>query len=190
MLWMKDEEKIQGSSKGSKWVKFDTRAQYPNMEVKLYMEYKEIRKKGLKVKGLWFWLCAKLADSYRVGARDQFSIFRQFILGLQKVPSKKYEVSHQHIPKGARRLSIQLYSTYIETYAKKQPKESNLDQWTLRQLANMDQTPLSFSFCDGETYTDTGEQSVWVQGGGSGLDKHQCTVQLTLFSDGEQCVKP
>ena len=54
----------------------------------------------------------------------------------------------------------------------------------------MDQTPLPFSFCDGETYTDTGEQSVWVRGSGSGLDKRQCTVQLTLFADGEQRVKP
>ena len=54
----------------------------------------------------------------------------------------------------------------------------------------MDQTPLPFTFCDGQTYTDTGEQSVWVRGGGSGLDKCQCTVQLTLFADGEQRVKP
>ena len=56
--------------------------------------------------------------------------------------------------------------------------------------ANMDQTPLPFSFCDGETYADTGEQSVWVRGGGSGLEKRQCTVQLTLFADGEPRVKP
>ena len=35
-----------------------------------------------------------------------------------------------------------------------------------------------------------GECSVWVRGGASGLDKRQCTVQLTLFGDGEPRVKP
>ena len=37
------------------------------------------------------------------------------------------------------------------------------------QVANVDQTPLSFCFTDGPTYTDTGDKTVWVQGGGSGL---------------------
>ena len=64
-----------------------------------------------------------------------------------------------------------------------------LGQWTPHQVANMDQTPLPFSFCDGETYADR-EQSVWVRGGGTGLEMRQCTVQLTLFADGEPHVKP
>lgn len=54
----------------------------------------------------------------------------------------------------------------------------------------MDQTPLPFTFCDGETYADTGEKTVWVQGGQLGLEKHQCTAQLTIFSDGVPRVKP
>ena len=35
-----------------------------------------------------------------------------------------------------------------------------------------------------------GEKSVWIHGGASGLDKRQCTVQLTLFADGVPRVKP
>ena len=31
---------------------------------------------------------------------------------------------------------------------------------------------------------------LWVRGGGSRLDKRQCTVQITLFADGERRVKP
>ena len=45
----------------------------------------------------------------------------------------------------------------------------------------MDQTPLPFMFSDVPTYTDKGETSVWVMGGSSGLDKRQCTVQLTFL---------
>ena len=54
----------------------------------------------------------------------------------------------------------------------------------------MDQTPLPFTFSDGETYADKGDRSVWVRGGASGLAKQQCTVQLTIFADGETRVKP
>lgn len=38
--------------------------------------------------------------------------------------------------------------------------------------------------------TPVGASSIWVCGGASGLDKRQCTVQLTIFSDGEPRVKP
>ena len=52
-------------------------------------------------------------------------------------------------------------------------------------MANVDQTPLPFTFTNGPTYETKGVKSVWVQGGSSGLDnEHQCTVQLTLFADG------
>ena len=48
----KQQQRIQAS-------KFDRRALHPEMEAKLYMEYKELRRKGLKVKGWWFRLRAK-----------------------------------------------------------------------------------------------------------------------------------
>ena len=50
--------------------------------------------------------------------------------------------------------------------------------------------PLPFCFTDGQTYADTGDKTVWVRGGASGLDKRQCTVQLTVFADGEPRVRP
>lgn len=64
-----------------------------------------------------------------------------------------------------------------------------LGKFELKQIANVDQTPLPFTFTDGTTYEDTGASSVWVRGGASGLDKRQCTVQLTIFADGEPRVK-
>ena len=54
----------------------------------------------------------------------------------------------------------------------------------------MDQTPLQFCFSDGPTYADKGDKTVWVRGGASGLEKRQCTVQLTIFADGEARIKP
>ena len=89
-----------------------------------------------------------------------------------------------------KRSAVQHFHRNIRRKAAEGEQVGPLGQWALHQIANMDQTPLPFSFRDGETYTDTGEQSVWVRGGGSGLDKRHCTVQLTLFADGERRVKP
>ena len=65
-----------------------------------------------------------------------------------------------------------------------------LGKYSLDRTANVDQTRLPFCFTDGPTYEDTGSSTVWVLSGASGLEKWQCTVQLTLFSDGEPRVKP
>ena len=35
-----------------------------------------------------------------------------------------------------------------------------------------------------------GGKTVWHRGAASGLDKHQCTVQLTIFTDGEARIPP
>ena len=47
--WIDNEEHIEESKKGSRRAKFTRSAQYPEMEEKLHVEYKELRKKGLKV---------------------------------------------------------------------------------------------------------------------------------------------
>ncbi len=89
-----------------------------------------------------------------------------------------------------KRSAVQGFHLNIRRTALEGQSVSSLGQWTTRNIANMDQTPLPFTFTDGETYADTGERSVWVHGGQSGLDKRQCTVQLTTFADGEPGVKP
>ena len=54
----------------------------------------------------------------------------------------------------------------------------------------MDQTPLPFVLGGWKMYEFKGASLVWVQGGQSGLDKRQCTVQLTIVANGEPRVKP
>lgn len=65
-----------------------------------------------------------------------------------------------------------------------------LGRWSASTIGNMNRTPLPFIFSSGETYADTGERYMWVCGNASGLDKQQCTVQLTLFADSEPRVTP
>ena len=60
----------------------------------------------------------------------------------------------------------------------------------MKDIVNMDQTPLPFVMHDGKTYADEGSSEVWCATHGSGLDKKQCSVQLTIFANGKRRVKP
>ena len=55
-------------------------------------------------------------------------------------------------------------------------------------IANVDQTPLPFTFKD--MMRRVLKLSGSVEHNQSGLDKRQCTVQLTIFTNGEPHVKP
>lgn len=85
---------------------------------------------------------------------------------------------------------IQQFHRDIRQKAQSGDQVGPLGKWTLKQVANVDQTPLRFTFTAGSTFADTGNKTVWVRGGASGLDKRQCTAQLTVFADGEPRVKP
>ena len=52
-----------------------------------------------------------------------------------------------------------------------------------KDIVNMDQTPLPIVLDNRKTYADKGSSGVWCVSG-SGLDKWQCSVQLTIFADG------
>ena len=59
LRWISSEKTIRKSAKGSKHAKKRRPAKYPAMEEKLVSEYRELRKKGIKVKGWWFKLRSK-----------------------------------------------------------------------------------------------------------------------------------
>ena len=48
----------------------------------------------------------------------------------------------------------------------------------------MDQTSLPFVMGDNRTYEKTDVDEVWIASDQAGLEKRQCTVQLTIFAEG------
>ena len=86
----------------------------------------------------------------------------------------------QHTPADKQQL-IRKFHQEIRQVAKSGEQISELGRFTSSSVANVDQTPLPFTFTDGPTYEAKGAKSVRVQGGTSGLDKRQCTIQLTLY---------
>lgn len=189
--WIVNKKAIKESKKGRKRVQFKRTAHYPIMEKKLYQEYKDLRKKGLKVKKWWFILKAKEilketnpdATSFAF-SDDWFTSFKK----RHKISLRRGTNTCQKVPEH-KRLIIQQFHQGIRQKAKIGDQVGSLGKWTLKQVANVDQTPLPFTFTGGSTYADTGDKTVWIRGGMSGLDKRQCTAQLTVFADGEARVK-
>jgi hypothetical protein len=60
----------------------------------------------------------------------------------------------------------------------------------LSEIANMDQTPISFEFLDNKTYDTKGVRTVFVKQTGSGWDRRQATLQILVHADGIQRCKP
>lgn len=54
----------------------------------------------------------------------------------------------------------------------------------------MDQTPLAFEFNRKETYDSRGTSEVSVGTGRSGWEKRQATLQVAVFADGVERIKP
>ena len=59
MRWIKDDEKIKKSKKGTKRVMFIRSAQFPLMEEQVHAEFRQLRRRGIKIKGWWFKNSAK-----------------------------------------------------------------------------------------------------------------------------------
>jgi hypothetical protein len=60
----------------------------------------------------------------------------------------------------------------------------------LSEIANMDQTPISFEFLDNKTYDTKGTKTVFVKQTGSGWDRRQATLQILVHADGIQRCRP
>ena len=191
LRWIKSWKAIHDSKKGRKRVSFDRTAEHPGLEEVLYEEYRKLRQRGLKVKGWWFQTRGKqLLESISPG--DKFKFSNQWFHGFKK----RYNISlrrpthkAQVIPSSKSEL-IQSFHRDIRAKAATGNQLGPLGRFRLSCIANVDQTPLPFTFTNGPTYESKGAKTVWVQGGSSGLDKRQCTVQLTLFADGVPRVKP
>lgn len=87
---------------------------------------------------------------------------------------------------------IQSFHQFIRKVAepKDYEKLEDVGRFKLANIANMDQTPMPFEIGTSATYNEVGARTVWVKSLGSGLDKRQATVQLTVHADGEPQTLP
>ena len=102
---------------------------------------------------------------------------------------RRYRISFRRKAHTAQKSSAELKNA-IEMFHGKLLRERRSGTFSLVDIANMDQTPLPFVMDDGKTYNQTGSKEIWCASGSSGLEKRQCTVQLTIFADVVSRVRP
>ena len=73
-----------------------------------------------------------------------------------------------------------LFQDFMHKFYARENEESTSSE----TYGNMDQTPLPLELDDKKTYEKRDAEEVWSATGQSGLEKRQCTVQLTIFADG------
>ena len=192
--WIKGEKEIKSSKKGSKRVKGGGRAPFwPDVEEKLVIEFQELRKKGLKVRQYWFKTRARqlmkemhpdMNFSFSQGWFDRFKYRKEISYRTATNIAQKKPSDHEE--------KIRNFHLSIRRVAacKGNSSVGELGKFSLSTIANVDQTPLPFTFNKGQGYDKKGSKTIWHQGAQSGLEKRQCTVQLTIYADGVPRVKP
>ena len=66
---------------------------------------------------------------------------------------------------------IRVFHFEIRRIAASTDSDEPLGKFQLSTIANVDQTPLPFTFNSGQGYNKTGEKTVWHSGAASGMDK-------------------
>ena len=184
-LWVQKGEKITKQKSRSKAVGQGCNKRYPFIEDKLCKEFLDLRKEGRKVKRWWFDTRTKqLMNALYPDVKDlKYSDkwFRRFC--------KRKNISLRKTTHAAQHAPVNLAATISKFHAKLL-RVRRRGNFQLGDIANMDQTPLPFVLDDGKRYDDARSKEVWSASAASALDKRQCTVQLTVFADGKQRVRP
>ena len=177
--WIKSEKKIR-SLKGSKKAARYGKAKFPSMEKELHAKFVDMRKEGKRVKRWWF--NSKAREILKEKHPQEASSFNYSNRWFQAF-RRRYRVSLRRKTHAAQKSPAALRSA-IENFHAKLLRERKRGNYALKDLGNMDQTPLPFVMDDNRTYEKTGASEVWIASGQSGLEKRQCTVHLTIFADG------
>ena len=193
----------QGQRRGTK----GRQAQLPELELALRDKFIELREKGIKVKRAWFLVHARklFEDLYHDNplvadfkfSKGWFIRFKKRHHIAYRTPTNKaQQIPDEHVT-AIQKFHLSLRKIGLESLTFHQiPSDIGsselpvLGVFRLCDIANIDQTSCAFEFLEGKTYHIQGEKTIWVKSTGSGLDKRQMTVQLTIFADGIGRVKP
>ena len=152
-------------------------AKFSDMEKHLHTEFLKLKKEGRSIKKWWFVTTGReVLKNCHPDAKFVFcdKWFRGFC-NRKRISLRRKINASQKTP--------DQFVNAITKFHQKFLRERISGKFQLKDIANMDQTPLPFILDDNRTYDTVGAKEIWVRIGQSGLDKRQCTVQLTVFGD-------
>ena len=184
--WVQNENLIKETKQFTRKNHSGCPTKYPIAEQKLHEEFTSLRSQGKSIKRYWFnkRMCQLVRDYYPHAA-DEFKNSDQGFQGF----GRRFRVTLRRKTHTAQK-SPEEVEVVLRKFHKYLLRERMTRKYELSDIANMDQTGCAFIIDDGKTYDTTGAKDVWCKTGQSGLDKRQCTVQLTVFADGVPRVKP
>jgi transposase-like protein len=193
--WKKDVDKIRGLEKGQRKGKLTHPCKFPALEDKLHTLILEKRKIGRKVGENWIRRTARVEF-------EQLWPSKVTIVGKKKVFDgmgfsngwlagflKRKNLSLRQPTKRAQ-VVPEDYKEKIISWLQFNRRATAKFNFELSEIANMDQTPISFEFLDNKTYDTKGIRTVFVKQTGSGWDRRQATLQILVHADGIQRCKP
>ena len=176
---VKAEEKIRKQKLNTKAPDRGRKARFPEAEKQLHNEFLKISSEGKAVKRWWF------SARGRQLIAEEFKFSDQWFYGF----CCRHRISLTRKTNTAQKSPAELTNT-IEMFHGKLFHEWGRGTFSLADIADIDQIPLPFVMDDGKTYNQTGLKDIWCASGSSGLEKRQCTVQLTIFADRVSRVRP
>ena len=156
----------------------ERKARFPEAGKQLHDESLKMRSPGKAVKRWWFSARTRqsIAEEFKFSDRWFYEFCRRHRISLRRKTHTGQKSSAE-------------LKDAIEMFHEKLLRERRKGTFSLADIANMDQTPLSFVMDDGKTYNQTGSKDISCASGSSGPEKQQCTVQLTIFADGVSRVR-
>jgi hypothetical protein len=189
--WQKNIDKIRSLHKGSRKGKVSHPAQFPEMEDRLHTLILEKRRIGRKVGENWIRRHARLEFERlwpeRVTIVEKRKVFTgmMFSNGWFSAFLKRKRLSLRQSTKRAQTVPGD-YKDKITSWLQFNRRAQARFNFELLEIANMDQTPISFEFLDNRTYDTIGSRTVFVKQTGSGWDRRQATLQILVHADGIQ----
>ena len=145
--WINHEDTIR-QHKPKSFSKRHGKVMYPMLEKELYTKFMEVRTIGERVKRWWFNSKAKLImqELYPDNV-DEFNMSNKWLTGF----CRRHDISLRRKTHAAQKTPGELRQS-IEEFHTSLIRERKRRTYALKDLANMDQTPLPFVLDDNQTY--------------------------------------
>ena len=187
--WKKDVDKIRSLHKGSRKGKVSHPAQFPEMEDRLHALILEKRQLGRQVGENWIRRHARLEFESlwpeRVTIVEQRKVFSSIAFSNSWF-SAFLKRKHLSLHISTKRVQVvpANYRDKITSWLQFNRRAQARFNFELSEIANMDQTPISFEFLNGRTYDTTGVRTVFVKQTSLGWDWRQATLQILVHANG------
>lgn len=199
--WKKEEAKIIDTPKNRRSQRSTILCYWPELEKALYKEFIKRREEGRLVRRGWFRRTARrlftehyphIPGSLFCFSAGWFTRFlRRFHISLRFTTNQAQKLPQDYVS------LIQSWLQFNRRHSQPRPQfymetvlASEIGRYMLKNICNLDETPICFEYLTGRTYSLKGLKTIWAKATKSGWSKRQATLILCVFADGIARIPP